>query len=100
MAPLRNAAKFEPFLSFGLHPHTLHRGAIKGKEGIKFYHLATLKLILGAGVTGLTDLYVGTHHPLGITSRSSRHYCKWRATRTIRMMEELLEKTRWIWSVM
>ena len=38
MAPLRCAAKFDPFL----RPHALHSGAIQGKEGIKLYHLATL----------------------------------------------------------
>ena len=32
MAPLHYAAKFDPF----------HPGAIQGKEGIKFCHLATL----------------------------------------------------------
>ena len=30
-----------PFL--GLRPHTLHPGAIQGKEGVKFCHLATLQ---------------------------------------------------------
>ena len=42
MAPLRYAAKFDPFLSLDCTPHTLHPGAIQGKEGIKFCHLATL----------------------------------------------------------
>ena len=43
MAPLRFAAKFDPFLSLlGLCPHPLHPGAIHGKEGIEFCHLATL----------------------------------------------------------
>ena len=27
----------------GLHPHTLHPGAIQGKEGIKFCHLAIMR---------------------------------------------------------
>ena len=40
MAPLRCAAKSLSFL--GLRPHALHPVAIQGKEGIKFYHLATL----------------------------------------------------------
>ena len=31
-------AKFDP-----LRPHALHPGAIQGKEGIKFCHLATLR---------------------------------------------------------
>ena len=45
MAPLRCAAKFDPFLPFlGLRPHALRPGAIQGKEGIKFCHLATLPL--------------------------------------------------------
>ena len=35
MAPLRRIAKFRP--------HALHPGAIQGKEGIKFCHLATLE---------------------------------------------------------
>ena len=39
MAPLRYAAKFDPFLSLDC---ALHPGAIQGKEGIKFCHLATL----------------------------------------------------------
>ena len=44
MAPLRYAAKLDPYLSLdvGLHPRALHPGAIQGKEGIKFCHLATL----------------------------------------------------------
>ena len=33
-------AKFDTFL--GLRPHAPHPGAIQGKEGIKFYHLATM----------------------------------------------------------
>ena len=41
MAPLYYAAKFDPFL--GLRPQALHPGAIQGKEGIKFCHLATLR---------------------------------------------------------
>ena len=40
IAPLCYAAKFDPFLS--LRPHALHPGAIQGKEGIKFCHLATM----------------------------------------------------------
>ena len=36
-----------PFL--GLRPHALHPGAIQGKEGIKFCHLATLAAGVGAG---------------------------------------------------
>ena len=36
-----------PFL--GLRPHALHPGAIQGKEGIKFCHLATLLHISGRG---------------------------------------------------
>ena len=44
MAPLCCAAKFDPFLSLHeLRPHTLHPGAIQGKEGIKFCHLATMR---------------------------------------------------------
>ena len=43
MALLRYAAKFDPFLSLDCAPHTLHPGAIQGKEGIKFCHLATLR---------------------------------------------------------
>ena len=39
MAPLRYAAKFDPFLSLDC---ALHPGTIQGKEGIKFCHLATL----------------------------------------------------------
>ena len=38
MAPLRYTAKFDPFLG----PPALHPGTIQGKEGIKFFHLATL----------------------------------------------------------
>ena len=40
MAPLRYAAKFDLFLSLDWAP-TLHPGTIRGKEGIKFCHLAT-----------------------------------------------------------
>ena len=43
MAPLRYAAKFNTFLSLDCAPHALHPGAIQGKEGIKFFHLATLR---------------------------------------------------------
>ena len=39
MAPLRYAAKFDPFLSLDRAPHP---GTIQGKEGIKFCYLATL----------------------------------------------------------
>ena len=42
MAPLRYAAKFDPLPFLGVRPHALHPGAIQGKEGIKFCHLATL----------------------------------------------------------
>ena len=35
-------AKFDPFLSLDCAPHTLHPGAIQGKERITFCHLATL----------------------------------------------------------
>ena len=44
MAPLRYAAKFDPFLSLDCAPipYALHPGAIQRKEGIKFCHLATL----------------------------------------------------------
>ena len=38
-------AKFDPFLS--LRPHALHPGAIQGKEGIKFCHLATPDVTFG-----------------------------------------------------
>ena len=41
MAPLRCAAKFDPFLSSDCAPRP-PRGAIQGKEGIKFCYLATL----------------------------------------------------------
>ena len=44
MATLLYAAKFDPFLPFlGFRPHALYPGAIQGKEGIKFCHLATLQ---------------------------------------------------------
>ena len=39
-ATLRCKIRSLPFL--GLRPHALHPGAIQGKEGIKFCHLATL----------------------------------------------------------
>ena len=41
MSPLRCAAKFDPFLSLDFAP-ALHPGPTRGKEGIKFCHLATL----------------------------------------------------------
>ena len=41
MAPLHYAAKLDPFLSLDCNL-ALHPGAIQGKEGIKFCHLATL----------------------------------------------------------
>ena len=42
MAPLRYAAKFDPFLSLDYPSHALRPGAIQGKKRIKFCHLATL----------------------------------------------------------
>ena len=48
MALVRYAAKLDPFLSLDCAHHALHPGAIQGKEGIKFCHLATLT----AGVDG------------------------------------------------
>ena len=41
MAPLHYATKFDQFSLLGLRSY-LHSGAIQGKEGIKFCHLATL----------------------------------------------------------
>ena len=38
MAPLHYTAKFDPAIA----PPPLHPGAVQGKEGIKFCHLATL----------------------------------------------------------
>ena len=45
MAPLRYAAKFDPFLSL---EGGERGGAIQGKEGIKFCYLATLTCTSGA----------------------------------------------------
>ena len=45
--PVRCAAKFDPFLSLDFAPTPLHPGAIQGKEGIKFCHLATLNSTVG-----------------------------------------------------
>ena len=42
MAPLRYAAKFNPFLSLDCAPAP-HPGATQGKEGINFCYLATLR---------------------------------------------------------
>ena len=50
MAPLRYAAKFDPFLSLDCASHALHPGAIQGKEGMKFSHLATLHKRQSVGV--------------------------------------------------
>ena len=47
MAPLRFAAKFDPFLSLDCAsplPLSSTPGAIQEKEGIKFCHLATLSV--------------------------------------------------------
>ena len=55
MAPLHYAAKFDPFLFLGLHPHALHRGTIQGKEGIQFCHLETMqgtRWRVGVGAAG------------------------------------------------
>ena len=49
MAPLRCAIKFDPFLS--LDCASTPSGAILGKEGIKFCHLATLTTGGGSGVS-------------------------------------------------
>ena len=53
VAPLRFAAKLDPFPSLDcdpkpstLCPQALHPGAIQGKEGIQFCHLATLQASL------------------------------------------------------
>ena len=43
MALLRYVSKFDAFLSLDYAP-ALHPVAIQGKEGIKFFHLATLKV--------------------------------------------------------
>ena len=51
MAPLRYAAKFDPFLSLDCASHALQPGAIQGKEGIKFCPLATLEVLEGVGRT-------------------------------------------------
>ena len=42
MAPLRYAAKFDPFLSLDCAATPSTPGTIQGKEGIKFCHLATV----------------------------------------------------------
>ena len=49
MAPLRYAAKFDPFLSLDCAP-TPSTPTIQGKEGIKFCHLATLPAFHAAHV--------------------------------------------------
>ena len=58
MAPLRYAAKFDPFRSLKMRHSTLHIGAIQGKEGIKFCHLATLKESTVGEVTNLMSVDV------------------------------------------
>ena len=45
-------------------PHALHPGAIQGKEGIKFCHLATLKPGPGTG-GGPEEPPGGRAHPAG-----------------------------------
>ena len=60
MALLRCAAKFDFFLSLDCAP-ALHPGAIQGKEGIKFCHLATMHMFArvssrNLGVKFLTNL--------------------------------------------
>ena len=42
MAPLRYTAKLDPFLSLDCTRVKGGAGTIQGKEGVKFYHLATL----------------------------------------------------------
>ena len=42
VAPLRYPTKFDSFLSLDCAPTPSHPGAIQGKEGIKFCHLATM----------------------------------------------------------
>ena len=54
MAPLRYAAKFDPFLSLDCPPPW--RNPRKGKEGIKFCHLATL--VAGGGVMVYHNLWL------------------------------------------
>ena len=87
MGPLRYAAKFDPFLSLDC---ALHPGAIQGKEGIKFCHLATL--VEGVREQGDADTHarprrrrqddhtlqaeagaVGQHDPHGGVQRGDRH---------------------------
>ena len=60
MAPLRYAAKFNTFLSLDCAPHALHPGAIQGKEGIKFCHLAKLRSDLGHEHFGTLGLWWDT----------------------------------------
>ena len=54
-ATLRYKIRSLPFL--GLRPHALHPGAVQGKEGINFCHLATLQpqpssTLLNGGILG------------------------------------------------
>ena len=77
-------AKFDPFLSLSVPPHTLHPGAIQGKEGIKFCYLATLEE---------GDTYRGK----GKAVVSTRYYCYCRQNRTPSPSHSLLPRRRGIW---
>ena len=66
MAPLRYAAKYDPFLSLDCAPSALHPGAIQGKEGIKFCHLATLQEVGSDG--GSNKLVIDTSRDNSVVS--------------------------------
>ena len=50
----------------GLRPHALHPGAIQGKEGIKFCHLATLKVTATLTASAMVTSFAGLTTALGV----------------------------------
>ena len=86
MASLRYTAKFDPFLALDcaklpwIAPPTLHPGAIQGKEGIKFCHLAILS--------------VGGHVALARRVQERQGYRCHRAIATTRRDQKLLHTAK------
>ena len=68
MAPLRYTENLIPYFPW-IAPPALHLGAIQGKEGIKFFHLATL-LLTGqeceAHLLLAFHLHAAGRHPNGL----------------------------------
>ena len=93
MAPLHYAAKFDPFLSLYLRPHALHPGAIQGKEGIKFCHLATS--LQGRLLDGGAEQPLGGDHGQATAQGHARHLSEATSDTQRERIEEGRGRRRW-----